>query len=359
MSNTHNGTITLKCLADLGSVLDPHSLPAMTELPATLEHEQASHTADGSLSDVVAQLAAIGVDLQAIARDDARVREQATVDLAQYEAILAERQEADHALAEARRLREIAAQFAADAFDDITRVQVSHHLATARAAELRCTQVLAERTRLAQELASRPHVARAVAERRRLAEEQREAALRRETDLAARLTQGLADVDAALRSSDLERAQALVGALVAEFPQDQQVRVKADVVRWRSRRRLVAPAEEALEAITRRPYRGNPEAIIARLTAVAIDGLPEDLARRVFGLWSNACAQAVVQRGWHEPHRDAPQKSRGMVFARPTPEASHQVVSALGVGDWKPGDVVDDEHILRRARPLELRASRN
>ena len=92
---------------------------------------------------------------------------------------------------------------------------------------------------------------------------------------------------------------------------------------------------------------------------MSIDGLPEDLARRVFGLWSNACAQAVVQRSWHEPHRDAPRTSRGIVFARPTPGAPHQVVSVLGVGDWKPGDVVADDVILRRARPLELRASRS
>ena len=40
-------------------------------------------------------------------------------------------------------------------------------------------------------------------------------------------------------------------------------------------------------------------------------------------------------------------------------EAPYEVVSALGVTGWKPGDVVDDEHILRRARALELRGARS
>jgi hypothetical protein len=364
MSNTTNGTITLKSFAELASAFDVSANSGAAAGQPCPDNSQAlaapgTDNSERPLSDVVAQLAAIGSDLEAIARDDARAREQATVDLAQYEAILAERQEADHALTEARRLRELAEQLATEAFGDITRAQASHHLATARAAELRCTHVLAERTRLAQELASRPHVARALAERRRLADEQHEAAMSQEADRAARITQGLAEVEAAVRADQLERAQALVDSLIAEFPQDQQVRVKADVVRWRVRQRLVAPAEEALQAITRRPCRGNPEAIVTRLAAVSIDGLPEDLARRVFGLWSNACAQAVAQRGWHEPHRDAAATSRGIVFARPTPDAPYQVVSVLGVTDWKPGDVVDDERILRRARALELRASRS
>ena len=72
----------------------------------------------------------------------------------------------------------------------------------------------------------------------------------------------------------------------------------ADVVRWRERQRLVGPAEDALRDIVRRPYRDDPAATVARLASVQVDGLPYDLARRVFGLWSNACARLVEQRGW-------------------------------------------------------------
>jgi hypothetical protein len=86
-----------------------------------------------------------------------------------------------------------------------------------------------------------------------------------------------------------------------------------------------------------------------------MDNLPEDLARRVFGLWSNACGRAVQQRGWLEPRRYAPATSRGMVFARPTAEAAYEVVSVLGLTDWKPGVIVKSQRIVDAARELEMR----
>ena len=84
-----------------------------------------------------------------------------------------------------------------------------------------------------------------------------------------------------------------------------------------------------------------------------MEGLPEDLARRVFGLWSNACAQLVERRGWYEPHRLAPATSRGVVFARPTPQGLYEVLSALGSPDWQPGQTV--KALPRGARELQAR----
>jgi hypothetical protein len=86
------------------------------------------------LAGLLAQLASPSGGLENMARQDARAREQATIDLAQYETLLAERQDAERTLAEARRLRAVAA-------------------AAALAAELSCTQVLTERSRAADELA--------------------------------------------------------------------------------------------------------------------------------------------------------------------------------------------------------------
>jgi len=128
----------------------------------------------------------------------------------------------------------------------------------------------------------------------------------------------------------------------------------ADVLRWRERQRLVVPAEDALRDVLRRPYRDDPEATVARLASVQMDGLPDDLARRVFGLWSNACAQLVQQRGWHEPYRYAPATSRGVVFARSTPEGPYEVVSALGSPEWQPGQLVVGS-LPRGARELATR----
>src|SRR5712691_12332275 len=119
-----------------------------------------------------AQLASVSSGLETMIRQDARAREQATVELAQYETLLAERHDAERALGEARRIRAAAEQLASEAFTDDARAQAAQHTAVARAAELSCTQLLAELTRAAEELASRRHLARVVSERRRLVQVQ-------------------------------------------------------------------------------------------------------------------------------------------------------------------------------------------
>ena len=116
---------------------------------------------------------------------------------------------------------------------------------------------------------------------------------------------------------------------------------------------MVGPAQEALREARGRAVRDDPERAVGRLAGVQIDGLPEDLARRVFGLWSNACADLVRQRGWYEPRRYAPATSRGAILARPSAEAPYEVVSVLGLREWRPGDVVTSARVLQAARRLE------
>jgi hypothetical protein len=99
-----------------------------------------------------------------------------------------------------------------------------------RSAELSCTQLLAERTRVADELASRPHVARALAERRRLAQQQEEAIERAEAERANRLAHGVAAVRAAVGADQLDKAARLLAPLAREFSQEQEVQSLADVV---------------------------------------------------------------------------------------------------------------------------------
>src|SRR5258708_15223117 len=170
----HNGSITLTSLAELGSVLDPRTLPAGHSTTTEAEHspEASAVTPTPDLAGLIAQLASVSSGLETMIRQDARAREQATVELAQYETILAERHDAERALGEARRIRAAAEQLATEAFTDDARAQAAQHTAVARAAELSCTQLLAELTRAAEELASRPHLARVVSERRRLVQRQ-------------------------------------------------------------------------------------------------------------------------------------------------------------------------------------------
>jgi hypothetical protein len=374
ITRNHNGSITLTNLAELGEVLDLQSLRPAPDVSADekpiqesddiIANDEHAQEADATSSDssttepmdlatLIAHMATVSSGLESMARQDARAREQATVELAQYENLRAECQDAQRALAEASRLRALAERLAAEAFTDEGHAQAAQHAALARSTELTCTQLLAERTRTAEELASHPYLARALADRRRIEQEQADAARRTETDRTARLAAALAALSDALTADKLDEAQRQLEWLAREFPDHDDVRSKADVIRWRLRQRLVAPAEAALRDVVRRPYRDDPEATAAHLAELHIDGLPEDLARRVFGLWSNACARVVQQRGWHAPRRYAPATSRGVIFARPTPGEPFQVVSVLGLTDWRPGELVTAQHVVQAARQLE------
>jgi len=349
-----NGTITLTSFAELAEVLDPATLPdyaatSSTEVPTQLTSSQA--TADSDLATLIAQLASLSGGVETMAREDARAREQATIELARYEALLAERGDAERALAEARRVRAAAEHLAAEAFSDEARTRAAHDVSAARSLELQCIELLAERTRATEEVASRPHLARILAERQRLADHQREAARLADAERADSVTTGVTAVHQALSRDDVDEAHELLQPLAREFPDNVDVRRMVDVVRWRLRNRMVAPAEAALRDISHPPYRDDPEATLTRLADVRTGGLPEDLARRVFGLWSNACFRAVQQRGWQEPRREAPVTSRGTVWARPEKDGPYRVVSSLDEPKWRVGDRVP-EHIATRAPVL-------
>jgi hypothetical protein len=218
-----------------------------------------------------------------------------------------------------------------------------------------CTQLLAERIRAADELASRPHLARVLAERRQREREQAAAVQRADAERAARLADGIAAAKHAHRQGRLDEARASLVLLARDFPTNQEIQSVLDAVRWHAQHLRVAPAEDALRDVARRPYRDNPDAAVGRLAAVDVEGLPEDLARRVFGRWSNACFQFVCQSGMLEPRRYSPSTSRGIVFARRTPDGPYEVVSTLGVSNWRVGEEVNARRIVDASRPLQER----
>jgi len=380
MSSTNNGTITLKSFADLAQHLDLESLP-----PGPSDADQTSNSveltpADGDgreavtssgptplapvsqvappqdLASLIAQLAGVTSSLEAAAREDARAREQATVELARYETLAAERREAERALAEAREVRTAAELLSSQAFTEDARAQAVRHAAVARAAELACAALLAERTRAADELASRPHLARVIADRRRREQEQAQVARRAEEERAARLADGIAAARQMLTAGRVDEARRLLAPLARDFPSSDEVQSVVDVVKWQAQQLVVGPAQAALREARGRALRDDPEWAVGRLAGVHMDGLPEDLARQVFGVWSNACHALLRQRGWHEPRRYSPATSRGVVLARRIPEGPYEVVSALGMGmDWRVGDEVTASGVLRTARPLQAR----
>jgi hypothetical protein len=290
-SNGTNGSITLKSFAELANVLDLETLPpgpldaddevtsaidpATTQTEPTVAEEPSRAPATPlDLASLIAQLANVSAGLETMARQDARAREQATIELAQYEALAAERKETERALADARRVRATAELLVNEAFTEQARADAARHAAVARAAELACTQLLAERVRAADELASRPHLARVIAERRQREQERSEAAQRAEGERAVRLANGIAAAKQARHEGRLDEARELLVSLVGDFPSNQEVRSVLEAVRWQTHHLPVAPAEEALSDVSRRPYRDNPEAAVARLAGVDMHELP-------------------------------------------------------------------------------------
>jgi hypothetical protein len=366
MSSTCNGAVILKSFAELSEHLDMNTLPPgppeSDEIVGSLDPAQsqqqgsgldASPTAPQDLASLVAQLASVTSRLEAAASEDARARQQATVELAHYEALAAERHEAERALAEARRVRMAAELLSQQAFTEHARAQAARDAAVARAAEVACAELMAERTRAADELASRPYLARVIADQRRREQEQADVARRADEERGARLSDGIAAARSALADGRMDEARQLLAPLARDFPTNDQVQSVLDVVRWRAQQMVVGPAQSALRDIRGRVLRDDPDGAIARLADVKIDGLPEELARQVFGVWSNACFQLIQQRGWHEPLRYSVVTSRGAVLVRHSTDSPHEVLSAVGMGpDWYIGKVVTDERLLRVARPL-------
>src|SRR5919202_3361501 len=127
------------------------------------------------------------------------------------------------AIAVARRVRATAELLVTEAFTEQARADAARHAAVARAAELTCTQLLAERTRAADELAGRPHLARVLDERRRRERERAEAAQRLEDERAARLANGIAPARQAHHEGRLDDARAILAPLARDFPSNQEI----------------------------------------------------------------------------------------------------------------------------------------
>ena len=148
-SNGTNGSITLKSFSELASVLDLENLPpgppdpddetpsaidsATIQTESTVVEEAAPITSTRvDLASLIAQLASVSSGLETMARQDARAREQATIELAQYEALAAERKETERALADARRVRATAELLVTEAFTEQARADAARHAANHR-----------------------------------------------------------------------------------------------------------------------------------------------------------------------------------------------------------------------------------
>ena len=306
------------------------------------------------LAELIAYVSTVDRAIETSTRQDNRARELATIELARYEALLADKAAAEQAVTETRRVLTAAEQLAQGAFSEEARLQSIERAASLRVLELRGLEFISVRTRMLEELERSPGLAHILAEQRRRDDEEQRSALDAEAARARRLAEGIAAIDRSLSGDDLDGAQRMQTKLEEEFADDAELRRRSEIIRWRMRRRLAEPAEDVLRGVTPLLLRDEPERVMTRLARIETHVLPENIARRVFGLWSNACVRAVEQRGWYEPRRAAPMPSRGVVWARPQLGGPYQVVSSLNTPQWQAGQTVPEQ--LARRAPL-LRAA--
>ena len=87
-------------------------------------------------------------------------------------------------------------------------------------------------------------------------------------------------------------------------------------------------AQATLEK-ARRLHRRDAQAALALLEPVDVDGLPDDLARHLYGLWLTVCRRFGLLAAVHYRERDG----HGAVLI-PTADGAYEVVSAIGLPDW-------------------------
>jgi hypothetical protein len=324
-------------------------LPAETAEPPAPPPTVPAAAGTPDLARLLAELEAAGATLAAVARRDQDARAVALRDLERYDRQLAHQQEAEAVCARARHVRGAAEALAAGAYSDEARAAAAQVANVAAGATATAARVAEGHRREAERLAATLDLERLLAERRRQEEAQKAEAAAAER--AGRLAGVRSAVSVALAAGRIEEAEALLGPVTNEYPDDADLASLVVMVAQRRQGVKAAAAEQAMQA-AHREARRDPGAAVARLEALAVDGLPDALARRVFGAWAQACARLCRERGIVGALRYAPDPGRGAVLAPERPDGPYLVLSALGMGPAWVARATVDEHYVRQARPL-------
>ncbi|MDP2674571.1 MAG: hypothetical protein Q8Q00_06665 [Dehalococcoidia bacterium] len=335
--------IVLKSLEELGRFADlvaPAEQPSNERalVPVVVQPIEAPDL------DALAEAASRAAEeLRELAAADAHARQEAEEALARYRRLEDGSVRLERAAGEvevvARRASELSKQgFAPDCRARAEEIATAA-AAVATAARNRLAAVNAE----AAELAGREDVARLLAEERT-----REEAARREADerqREARLRDDIARAETLAREEKFDEALGLLGSLRKIDPSSPAITSSVEKIRRQAWAVKTARAEEALRQ-ARRVFRRQPKEAIALLEPLDLTGIPEPLARQVYGCWLQACRRLGLEEAVHY----APAFGRGAVLV-PTTDDRLEVVSAVGLPRWPAGRRFSPA-ALKGARPL-------
>ena len=342
---------TLKSFAELAEALnlDEPSVAQAAAEPEQFAVAAIEPAAPLDFANLLAELEAASATLATVMRQDQETRSLALRDLEQYDALVGRQHEAEAVGQRARQVRNEAETLSNDAFAEEARDQAKRVAIVAGQAEATALRSAEQWGQQAQHLARQLDLERLLAERQR--QEEVDKAKAAEAETAQRLIGALAQVRETLDAGRLEEAKGLLGPLMKEHPGNPEVASLNSIVSQRELTVKVDAAEEVLWT-ARRSHRRDPAEAVAILATIDVQGLPEPLARQVFGEWARACARLCREREIAEPLRYAPDPGRGAIIARETPDGAYVVISALSMGPaWETGKAVDDRQV-RRAHPL-------
>ncbi|GMU40573.1 MAG: hypothetical protein AMXMBFR23_14390 [Chloroflexota bacterium] len=142
-----------------------------------------------------------------------------------------------------------------------------------------------------------------------------------------------------------EEARRLLTSLGKSISSQPDLQGTFETLRNRAEAVKVQVAEDALRE-GRRLHRREPVAALDLLERIDLEGLPEELARHLYGLWLTACRRIGLLAAVH--YRTG--FGRGAVLM-PTADGQYEVVSAIGLRRWQRGRRFAPQ-ALRGARPL-------
>jgi hypothetical protein len=335
--------IVIKNLEELGRFADMIVLPGRPSDERALVPVVVEPVVAPDLDDLAEIASRAARELRELAAADADARQEAEEALARYrrledDSVRLERA-AGEAEAVARRASELSKQGFAPGCRRRAEEIATAAAAVALAARNRLTAIKAE----AASLALREDVARLLSEERA-----REEAARREAEERQReeqVMEGITRAETLAREQKFDEALGLLGGLRKAHPSSPLVTSSIEKIRRRAWVVKTASAEDALRQ-ARRAHRRQPREAIALLEPLDLTGIPESLARQVYGCWLQACRRLGLEGAVHY----SPAFAKGAVLVATTDDRL-EVVSAIGLPRWSAGCRFS-RLALKGARPL-------
>lgn len=336
-------SIVIKNLEELGRFADLIVPPDRPSDERALVPVVVEPVVEPDLDELAETASRAAQELRDLAAADAHARQEAEEALVRYRRLEADSARLEGAAGEVEAVARRASELSNQGFTPDSRRRAEEiataAAAVATAARNRLTAVNAE----AAALAVREDVAHLLAEERA----REEAACREaeERQREAQVMDGITRTEALAIEGKFDEALRLLGSLRKTDPSRPDLTSSVERIRRQAWAVKTARTEEALRQ-ARRIFRRQPKEAIALLEPLDLAGVPDPLARQVYGCWLQACRRLGLEGAVHY----SPAFAKGAVLV-PATDDRLEVVSAIGLPRWSAGCRFS-RVALKGARPL-------